>query len=559
VTLFEEAISLHRQGRLDDAVRLYQAVLRVEPDHLDSLHHLGIIYGQAGKAQEAIALFRRALALDPDAVEILNNLGSVFQAIHRYEDAIACHERARAVQPDDPVAHYNLGVALQALQRYREAIERYDEALKLEPNVAELHYNAGTALQAMNRFESAAERYERALALRPDYAEAHANLGIVLQALGHLEGSRKAYAAAVSYAPRTTRYHLSLAEAKRFSADDPQLVALEGLAREIGSLPKEEQMHLHFALGKAYGDVGRRELAFHHLLEGNALKRQQVAYHEEQSLGLFDRTRAVFSAELMREKAGFGEPSSVPIFILGMPRSGTTLIEQILASHPRVYGAGELPAFDRAVTALGSDGPAISFPEIVPSLTGAQLRQLGKSYLANVAAIAPEAARITDKMPANFRYVGLIHLALPNARIIHTQRDPIDTCLSCFSKLFAGDQPFAYDLRELGRYYRAYEQVMAHWRAVLPPGVMLEVRYEDVVADLESQARRIIAHAGLEWDDACLAFYKTQRPVQTASASQVRQPIYATSVGRWVPYRHLIQPLLGILQPQNGGREAGAT
>ena len=552
-------MSLHRQGRFQEAERLYRAQLKASPSHFDTLHHLALLRAQLGELEDAKKLIRKALNQNPRSAEAYNTLGYIMQAQRRYDDACAHYRKALAIKPDYAEALNNLGNALMGLEAHEAARDSYQRALALRPDLADTHKNLAGALLALGQYDAAVAGCESALALRPDLAAAHFHMGVALETLGRLEGSRKAYAAAVSYAPRTTRYHLSLAEAKRFSADDPQLVALEGLAREIGSLPKEEQMHLHFALGKAYGDVGRRELAFHHLLEGNALKRQQVAYHEEQSLGLFDRTRAVFSAELMREKAGFGEPSSVPIFILGMPRSGTTLIEQILASHPRVYGAGELPAFDRAVTALGSDGPAISFPEIVPSLTGAQLRQLGKSYLANVAAIAPEAARITDKMPANFRYVGLIHLALPNARIIHTQRDPIDTCLSCFSKLFAGDQPFAYDLRELGRYYRAYEQVMAHWRAVLPPGVMLEVRYEDVVADLESQARRIIAHAGLEWDDACLAFYKTQRPVQTASASQVRQPIYATSVGRWVPYRHLIQPLLGILQPQNGGREAGAT
>ena len=261
-------------------------------------------------------------------------------------------------------------------------------------------------------------------------------------------------------------------------------------------------------------------------------------------LGFLDRIRAVFTAELMHQKRDLGDPSMIPVFIVGMPRSGTTLVEQILASHPKVFGAGELSEFSKAVTSLGMPNGALSFPETVPGLSAEQLRQLGTSYLDAIEAAAPGAERITDKMPANFRFVGLIHLALPNARIIHMRRDPVDTCLSCFSLLFVGDLPYCYDLGELGRYYRAYQTLMEHWRQVLPAGVMLEVQYEEVVADVERQARQIVAYCGLEWDDACLAFYRTQRPIRTSSAAQVRQPIYRTSVGRWKPYRHLLQPLI---------------
>ena len=249
----------------------------------------------------------------------------------------------------------------------------------------------------------------------------------------------------------------------------------------------------------------------------------------------------LFSAEIMRERAGQGDPSPLPVFIIGMPRSGTTLCEQILASHPKIHGAGELGDFEAAVAALDSAGG-------IPSdIGGEELRAIGAGYLARVAALAPHAARITDKMPANFRFAGLIHLALPNARLIHLRRDPVDTCLSCFSILFGGDQPFTYDLGELGRYYRAYQRLMAHWRAVLPPGVMLEVDYEALVGDFAREARGILTHCGIEWNDACLDFHKTQRPVHTASAVQVRQPIYRSSVGRWRPSGDVLRPLLDAL------------
>jgi hypothetical protein len=231
-----------------------------------------------------------------------------------------------------------------------------------------------------------------------------------------------------------------------------------------------------------------------------------------------------------------------------MPRSGTTLVEQILASHPLVHGAGELPDLPRLIGALESEAGAPAFPELANTLSGEIVARLGAAYLDGLQARAPSASHIVDKLPSNFLRVGLIRLALPGARIIHVERDPIDTCLSCFSKLFTGDLPFTYDLAELGRYYRAYRDVMAHWRQVLPPGAMLDVRYEDVVTDLEGQARRLFAYCDIPWDDTCLAFHRNRLVVRTASNAQVRRPLYASSVGRWHDLAALAGPLREILE-----------
>jgi hypothetical protein len=253
----------------------------------------------------------------------------------------------------------------------------------------------------------------------------------------------------------------------------------------------------------------------------------------------------VFDRDLFAEPGG--DASEVPVFVVGMPRSGTTLIEQILASHSKVFGAGEREDFRALVSNLA--GPkGTKFPEMVSALSPDDRRRLGARYLAAIRAAAPAAERIVDKMPLNFLYLGLIHLALPRARIIHVRRDPVDTCCSCFSLLFTGNLAFTYELRELGRYYRAYQTLMAHWRAILPKGVMLELAYEDVVHDLEGQTRIILAHCGLEWEPACLAFHQTQRTVQTASVAQVRRPIYRSSVGRSRRYHPLIGPLLEALE-----------
>ena len=236
----------------------------------------------------------------------------------------------------------------------------------------------------------------------------------------------------------------------------------------------------------------------------------------------------------------------MPVFIVGMPRSGSTLIEQILAAHPRVHSGGEMHHFPLSLIAIRG----MNYPENVVGMTAEQIDDLGREYLKKATASMPKtAARFTDKLPNNVLYVGLIRLALPNARIVYAMRDPVDNCVSCFQQLFVDGQNFAYELGELGRYYRATEQVAEHWRHVLPADAMLEVQYEYVVADLESQARRIFDHCGLEWDDACLDFHKVERPVVTASAAQVRQPIYRSSVGRWRAYQDQLKPLLDALDP----------
>jgi len=376
-------------------------------------------------------------------------------------------------------------------------------------------------------------------------------MGNALKELGQLQEAQKAYLEALRLDPNVTGVYANLAELKTFKPDDPHLTAMERLAVQKEELSKFDRTELDFALGKAYADLKDYGRSFKHLLVGNARKRATISYEETSALALFDRIEAVFTRELIAANSGGGDVSPMPIFVLGMPRSGTTLVEQILASHPMVYGAGELQTFKDATPSVrGPGGNVIPFPEFVPALDASALRQIGARYVALVREFAAkskgaQSERVTDKMPSNYYFAGLIHLALPNAKIVHTTRDPIDTCISCFSKLFTMEQNHTYDLGELGRYYKRYEQLMEHWHRVLPPGRILNVRYEDVVADLESQVRRVIAYCGLPWDDRCLSFYKTDRPVRTGS--EVRQPIYNSAVGRWRVYEEHLGPLLSAL------------
>jgi tetratricopeptide (TPR) repeat protein len=543
---FQSAFALHQQGLHDQAEPLYRRVLRQNRNHFDSLHNLGLILLERGSVDEGISLIRKACYQRPNNPEAQNSLGVALQALKQPARAIEHHRKALALSPDYPEAHLSLGFALQSLNRTDEAILHYQRALAIRPDYAEAHHNLATALQIRDRPMEAIRHYQKALAVRPDLAEVHHDLGIALQTVGRIEEASRSFEKAIALAPRNARFYRSLVGCKPIVADDPCVAAMEALAEEMATLSEEAQMELHFALGTAFAELGQPERSFPHLLKGNALKRRQIVYDEAAVLRHFERTRTAYTPEIMRDKQAVGDPSTVPVFVVGMPRSGSTLIEQILASHPKIFGAGELSDFEQTAANFGID------PETICLLTRDDLCRIGASYVSSVKARAPAATRIVDKMPGNFRLAGLIHLALPNARIIHTIRDPIDTCLSCFSKLFSGDQPYTYDLAELGRYYRAYQVLMDHWRSVLPEGVMLEVQYEAVVADIEREARRLIGHCGLEWDDACLSFYETKRVVRTASAAQARRPIYNSSVGRWHRYGDMIRPLREILGVELG-------
>jgi len=372
---------------------------------------------------------------------------------------------------------------------------------------------------------------------------------MVLAELGHCSDAVVALERAIESAPRRVHPYFNLTLFKQMKPGDRHIAAMEELTQDMSSLAENDQIYLNFAMGKAFADIEDHGRSFQCLLNGNALRRKQILYAESSSLALLERTRTVFSSEHMRSKVDCGEPSKLPVFIVGMPRSGTTLIEQILHSHHKVFGVGEIHDFQKSISALGFASGAPRFPDAASRMSAAQLRRLGAHYVSLIKSAAPTAERIVNKMLENFRFVGLINLALPQARIIHVRRNPIDTCLSCFSHLFVDGFPYVYDLGELGRYYRAYEGLMAHWRGVLPQNVMLELQYEDVIADLEGQSRRIVAHCGLEWDARCLDFYQTERQVRTASLTQVRQPIYKNSVGRWRAYERFLGSLLAEFEP----------
>jgi tetratricopeptide (TPR) repeat protein len=435
---------------------------------------------------------------------------------------------------------------LVRLDRIDDARKDFERAKALTPRDAkeraERDSAAATLLLADARYDEAISAYESAVAA-PDQVRERLMLAraTMLEMFGQKDAALWAFEQALEFYPLSGGAWFGRADLVKFTRADPAIAAMEALLAPEAQPSFGDRTHLNFALGKAFLDIGDSPAAFRHLHEGNRLKRTVTSYDSEEASRQLAAIAEAFTPELLNRLAGLGARSSTPIFVVGMPRSGATLIEQILAAHSAIRGAGELPYVGRIVEELDE------FPASVASLDGERFKRLGEDYLSRVSSAAEGKTRVVDKMPGNFALVGLIRLILPDAKIIHSRRNPVDACLSCYSKLFSNGQNFSYDLIELGRYHRDYQTLMAHWRAVLPPSHFLEVDYEAVVDDVEAEARRMLEFLELPWDPACLEFYRVERPVRTASVNQVRQPIYRTSSGRWRQHADELRPLLQAL------------
>ncbi|MGA7809130.1 sulfotransferase, partial [Bradyrhizobium sp.] len=535
-------------GDRDAATTCYQRSLALSPDHPGIHYAYAMLLESLGKNAEAIGHLRRAVAGRPDHLDAHFALGNLLYAGGQNAEAVACYVKILQFSPRHAETHNNLANVYQKLGEMERAVTHYKTALEINPSYADAYGNLGNAYLVLDRLEESIEQNRRALELKPSRFGSHNNQGVAYQALGRSEEATRAYERALELMPRDASVHLNLANMGRFKPGDRRLPGLERLLSEVETLDVDNQIAAHFAMGKALADLGQPQDAFRHLLKANALKRSTVDYDEPQRLAMFKNIRTIFTPDYMKARSGGGDTSWSPIFIVGMPRSGTTLMEQVLASHSKVFGAGELEAFKETIKeCVETRGIVPAYPLLAEALSPDHIREIGGAYTAKVRARAPEAERIVDKMPLNFCFVGLIHLALPNARFINMRRDPLDTCVSCFSLLFSGSQPFAYDLAELGRYHRGYETVMEHWHEVLPPGVLIDVNYEDLVDDLEGTARRALDHCELGWEDACRDFHETKRAVRTASLMQVREPVYRRSIGAWRRYAEHLEPLAQAL------------
>jgi len=492
---------------------------------------------------------RRAIDTAPDRADLLVTYGALLHATGALGEAHRVLERAVSRWPGDPEARHQLGRLYAGVGNHEAALPHYEALVALVPDSVPALTLLGQVLAAEGRSAHAITVLERAIARAPDDAAALASYGIVLTDVGRFDDAVAAYGRAIEAAPQSAFGYLALAKLRPSAVGAEQRSALEQLAGGTAATERD-RWESHFALAALDDAAGDYANAARHLLIANATRRSTIRYDERATLGALERISETYDRTFFGAETGASDgehtgaiDDELPVFVFGLPRSGTTLVEQILASHPRVFGAGELPRFAmHANEVLGADGAFV--PQVVRGAGADRLREVGRRYVADLRRRAPAAERIVDKMTMNYRFAGLIQRVLPRARMIEVRRDPRETALSCFMQTFDGELAWPYDLREIAAYFRAYERVMAHWRAVLPAHAILEVHYEDLVDDLAGQARRIVAFCGLAWDDACLRFYETSRTVRTASASQVRRPIYRSSLGRAQHYQDLLRPFV---------------
>jgi tetratricopeptide (TPR) repeat protein len=580
-TLMPQAVAAHQRGELEAAERHYRAVLVASPGHPDATHFLGLLLHQRGQSAAALPLMEAALVLEPRNHQYRSNLAGVLNQLGRPTDAERLYREALALKPDHLDSHINLGLLYAAEGDHPQALAEFAAALSLDPKNYSAWLGRAESLEQLARPKEALAAYRnaalaaahdperlqalavvlreagelddaqrcnaRALALVPNSPQAENGLGNMLAMGGDLAGAERHYRRALALKPDYPGAFHNLVDVARLTPADPLWPLLMALTRPMAALPAETAVPLHFTLARVWETQGDYPQAFQHFLEGNRLKRAGMHYDEALQARFFAEFIAGFEGLAARAPADSADAR--PVFIVGMPRSGTSLVEQILASHPAVHGAGETHALRNCLREeLPPDNSDYALPGRLAGLDAAGFRRVAARYSRYLDEVAPGAERITNKLPGNMALVGLIRLLYPQARIIHCVRDPLDTCLSCFCKLFTTGHPFSYDLRELGRFHRLYQQLMAGWDRLLPAGSVLQLSYEGLVADLEGGARRLVEHCGLPWDEACLSFHTTARPVRTASLAQVRQPIYSSSVGRWRRYEKELAPLMETLR-----------
>ena len=545
----KQAQVLTALGRDGDATRQFEESFKLTP-HREELVR-GMRLQRMGNLREAERIYRDVLLRDPENVDALRLLAGIAMRAKQWGDAAVLLEKALDIAPDFYQGWMDLGLAHQEQDDIEAALKAYDRAIRLEPGKAGGYTASGTARAMAGRHDEALECFAKAAAADATHPGALAGRGHVLKTIGRQDEAIASYRECIRHNPDYGEAYWSLANLKTFRFADDEVAAMQ--AQLDAGIGDEPRANFQFALGKAFEDAGDYERAFAYYREGNENRRSRESYDPVQTIDLHDQFIEVFDRELLASRAGHGCPDPAPIFIVGLPRSGSTLIEQILASHPEVEGTHELPELSRVARQTGmrrSDRK--SYPQAIRDVAVEELAGLGERYLRRTERhrelMRP---RFTDKLPNNFVHVGFVSLILPNAKIIDARRHPLDSCLGSYKQLFARGQPFTYDLFELGEFYLQYVRLMDHWHAVLP-GKVLEVHYEDVVADLEGQVRRILDYCGLPWSDSCLRFYESDRAVKTASSEQVRRPIYSTSVDLWRRYEDHLGPLIDVLEPLLG-------
>jgi tetratricopeptide (TPR) repeat protein len=519
--------TLQELGRLDDAEKSCRQAIALKPDLAEAHINLGNTLQELGRLDEAEKSCRQAIALKPDLAEAHSNLGNTLQELSRLDEAEKSCRQAIALKPDLAEAHNNLGVTLQELGRLDEAEASYTQAIGFKPDYAEAHNNLGNTLKELGRLDEAEASYTQAIALKPEYALAHYNFGITLQELGRLDEAEASYTQAIALKSDYAEAHRMLTSMKKFDVQDEQYSKmLELFLNE--EISEEQRCHINFGLAKACEDLGNFEQAYTHYGEGNVLRKKLLNYDINRDVELFKQLK---SSYLKIEKNSL-EPSSLankitPIFIVGMPRSGTTLVEQIISSHSQVAGAGEL-SFVAQFGASIAQGLSDSNTD--------SLLNFRERYLIKLKNVSKGNLIVTDKMPQNFCYIGLLAAAFPEAKIVHVKRNPAAVCWANYKQYFKSKNiGYCYAIDDVISYHKLYENLMEFWTNTLSNRVY-KLDYEQLTVNQESESRQLIEYLGLDWDENCLSPQNNTRSVATASNLQVRQKVYQGSSEQWKKY-----------------------
>ena len=529
------SICLIRQHRHEEAILHGRYAISFKPDYVDAFINLSLAFRSIGKMEDAEKAIQKAVHLKPDSAEAHIDLADVLFMQDRYGDAEIELQKAQELKPDSPRVYIKLSNVLERGNKIEEALKAVDKAVELNPEMPEAFMRKGNICHISNRIEEAETYFKKALEMRPALPVALISLAELYQSLGEMDKSLEYIEKAQELAPDIPALYHTLGKTKKFTEDDPQFQKMVELEKTVDKFGLDQAAMLNFALFSAYENIKDYDKAFEHLKKGNDFKRKLIPYESERQKENFGAVKKNYNPDTLAAFKDKGYDSDIPVFIVGMPRSGTTLTEQIISSHPDVFGAGELSELSDTDLELG------------PLNTNNAARH-GERYVEQVKKRdkSGNAKRITDKMPGNFASIGKIVSILPNAKIIHCRRNPIDTCLSCYKQNFARGQYWSYNMEELGTYYNEYLDLMAYWREVLKDR-FIEIDYETTVSELEKQARMLIDYVELPWNEACLEPHKQKRAVLTASKTQVIQPVYKSSMKGWKRYEKQLQPLIDSL------------
>jgi len=508
------ATKLEKEEKFAEAEQIYQQILTRHPDNVSAMRLWARLGIEQERYAEAEVLLRQAVEVAPGFSRAWADLCRVQFELENHDDTIESAKRLITLNPRGPDGHIWLAAASASSGHHRDAVEAFDAALEIEPDHVGALCGKGNACRTFGDQDAAIAAFRKSIKVNPLHAEAY----------------------------------WSLANMKTFRFEDQEvdhMLALLGDER----IPPEGQVQLNNALGLEFDGRGDFDRAFEFIDRGNILRRGQEFYDRVENEEKVDLSIEAFTQQFLEDNAGHGDPEPAPIFIVGLPRSGSTLLEQILSSHSMVDGTHELADLGKIIRSNPQfTGPRLRYPTSIANIDTDGFETLGSEYIERTRRYRGDRAFFTDKNPNNFAHVGLLHLILPNAKIINARRHPLDSCFGSYKQLFAQGQPFSYDLVEIGEYYLQYQRLMDHWQEVLP-GKVLDVHYEDVVADLEGQVSRILEYCKLDWEASCLRFHETNRSVKTASSEQVRQPIYSSSVNDWRHYESHLCTLIEVLEP----------